>query len=225
MGNSRVKDRFGVALDGKQVLAFGIGVTVLVAGVFVLGMNLGKRSVVTAVIAAPRDPLAHLDEPLPVREDTVELKAHQALTDARSIDKSLPVPQMKATTVAIAHPPEPALPDAPVLTPAPREERVAAPPAAAPARPAAPRPDKKVAAPVKRGAYAIQVASLTKRSEAEKIAKQYGKRSPRIVEANVPGKGHCFRVLLGSYETQDAAKRQLATLSRAGVKGMVTAVR
>ena len=43
MGNSRVKDRFGLALDGKQVIALGVGVTVLVASVFVLGMNLPRR--------------------------------------------------------------------------------------------------------------------------------------------------------------------------------------
>src|SRR5512133_3870809 len=88
MGNNRVKNRFELALDAKQVVALTVGVTVLVVGVFVLGMNLGRRSMIAASpIAAPKDPLARLDEPLPVRDDTVELKAHQALTDARSIDK------------------------------------------------------------------------------------------------------------------------------------------
>lgn len=224
MGNSRVKDRFALALEGKQVLALAVGVTVLVAGVFVLGLNLGRRSVVTAaVIAAPRDPLAHLDEPLPVRDDAVELKAHQALTDTRPIDKSLPVPQVKATTVAIT--PHAAVLPAPTAVAAPvREERVVASPPPLPTR-RAPARAEKVAAPAKRGHYAIQIASLAKRSEAERVAKQNGSRSPRIVEAEIPGKGRHYRVLVGSYETQDAAKRQLAVLTRSGLKGIVTAVR
>ncbi len=261
MGNSRVKDRFGLALDGKQVIALGLGVTVLVASVFVLGMNLGRRSVVAAaVLAAPKDPLARLDEPLPVRDDGVDLKAHQALTDARPIDKTLPVPQVKATTVSIA-PPAAVAPVAPVVAPAPvPEDRPAAAqtpaptsttPVAAPRAPA-PRPEKvastrteksaaaraqksvaarkeksatSVATPPRKGSYAIQIASLSTRAEAERVAKQNAARHPRIVQADVPGKGHVYRVLVGSYESQDSAKRQLAVLTRTGVKGLVTAVR
>ncbi len=257
MGNSRVKDRFALALDGKQVLALGVGVAVLVGSVFVLGMNLGRRSVVAAaVLAAPKDPLARLDEPLPVRDDSVDLKAHQALTDARPIDKTRPVPQVKATTVSIA---PPAAPVAPVVTPAPREERTptsapreehastSSPPpdaaaAAGSARPATPRAEKTarpekvavarpakkqapVAAPTRKGAYAIQIASLSTRGEAERVAKQNSPRHPRIVQADVPGKGRVYRVVVGSYDSQDSAKRQLAVLTRTGVTGIVTAVR
>jgi septal ring-binding cell division protein DamX len=226
MGNSRVKDRFALALDGKQVIALGLGVTVIVVGALVLGLNLGRRSMVAAAaaIAAPKDPLARLDEPLQVRDDAVELKAHQALTDTRPIDKTLPVPKVKATTVSIAPPPAPAI-AAPGVA---REERALAAPPAPPARAAVTRPEKSAAAaaaPARRGAYAIQIASLPTRGDAERFARQNASRSPRIVQADVPGKGRYYRVLVGSFDTQDAAKRQLAVLTRSGVSGIVTAAR
>jgi hypothetical protein len=235
MGNSRVKDRFALALDGRQVIALGLGVTVIVAGALVLGMNLGRRSMVAAAaaIAAPKDPLARLDEPLPLRDDAVELKAHQALTDARPIDKTLPVPQVKATTVAIAPAPAPVAAASGVV----REERVVPPTGAQAPRAGAPRAERgavaprveksaaPAAAPARKGAYAIQIASLPTRGDAEKVARQNASRGPRIVQADVPGKGRYYRVLVGSFDTQDSARRQLAVLTRSGVKGIVTPVR
>ena len=254
MGNSRLKERFELALDTRQVIAVLLGSMVILGGVFVLGMSVGRQAttVPAAPIAAPKDALARLDEPVASREEPApELKAHQALTDVRSFDQTLPVPHVKATTVAIApaappkarpeetSPPPPQAPN-PFAAPAPLEKAAAAPvpaPAATPgvastavkpgrAEPMKPPRSAARAVPsAKRGAYAIQVASVPRRADAERLARRYDARHPRIVTADVPGKGRWYRVLIGAFETQDAAKRQLATLTRSGVHGIVTAVR
>src|SRR5512140_885138 len=106
--NTRTKERFELALDARQVAVIAIGSLVIVAGAFVLGVTAGRHGLVApapAVIAAPKDPLARLDDPLPVREEPPpELKAHQALTDGRAIEQSLPVAPAKPA-LALAPPP------------------------------------------------------------------------------------------------------------------------
>jgi cell division protein FtsN len=66
---------------------------------------------------------------------------------------------------------------------------------------------------------------MQRREDAERIARKHASRGPRIVTADLPGKGRWYRVVIGSFESHEAAKRQLAVLSRAGVPGIVTAVR
>lgn len=239
MANNRIKERFELALDAKQVCAVLIGSLVILGGVFVLGMSVGRQAagVAQQAIAAPKDALARLDEPLPAREEPAPvLKAHQALTDARPIDKALPVPQVKPTTVSIASaaPVDPILDKPAAPPPAVAEAGVAG--SVAPAAAPSPRPAAKPSRPPPDGAahhdraakhagYAIQVGSAPHRADAERLAKKLASRNPRVISADVPGKGRWYRVVIGSYATQEAAKRQLASLSRSGVHGIVTAVR
>jgi hypothetical protein len=110
MGNSRVKESFELALDARQVIAVLLASLVILGAVFVLGVSVGRQSRTAEPaqpLVAPRDPLARLDEPLPTREESPpELKAHQALTDPRAIEKTLPAPAVRPTAVAVApHPP------------------------------------------------------------------------------------------------------------------------
>jgi DedD protein len=236
MANTRMKERFELALDAKQVIAVLLGSLVILGGVFVLGVSVGRQAfaAVAQPVAAPKDALARLDEPLPAREEAPpELKAHQALTDARSIDQMLPVPQVKATTVAIAPAPPPAPGLEKVTAAEPQlaatavvENRHPLPPVRR-AEPVARRePVKKRVDPApKRGAYAIQIGSVPRRADAERLARQVAPRHPRIVPADVPGKGRFYRVLVGAFESRDAARRQLASLTRSGIHGIVTATR
>jgi cell division septation protein DedD len=76
-----------------------------------------------------------------------------------------------------------------------------------------------------KGGYTIQIASSTTRGDAERIVRQLSGRQARIVVADVPGKGRRYRVQVGSYPSQEAAKRQLPQLSREGLNGIVTALR
>jgi septal ring-binding cell division protein DamX len=248
MANSRVKERFELAMDARQVVAVLLGSLVILGGVFVLGITVGRQqappAAAAATIAAPRDALAHLDDAMAPKaeEPAPVLKAHQALTDGRAIEKTLPVPQVKTTAVTIAAQAPPAAtppaadpviqpPPAPAAAPATRSPPA---PAAAVAASAAPRRSADKAKPAQRvaraeaarkGTYAIQVASVPRRADAERLARKLSGQHPRIVTADIPGKGRWYRVLVGSYESQDAAKREVASLTRSGVHGIVTAMR
>jgi DedD protein len=76
-----------------------------------------------------------------------------------------------------------------------------------------------------RGAFTIQVASAPRRADAERVANKLAQRGARVVAADVPGRGRWYRVQIGDYPSREAASRQLASLSRAGVHGLVTAMR
>ena len=76
-----------------------------------------------------------------------------------------------------------------------------------------------------KGAYTIQVASSSSRADAERLAQKLAARRPRIAVADVAGRGRFYRVQIGTFESQEAARRQLAALARAGVAGIVTPAR
>ena len=77
----------------------------------------------------------------------------------------------------------------------------------------------------RRGAFTIQVASAQRRADAERVASKLSQRGARVVAADLPGKGRWYRVQIGDYPSREAASRQLASLSRAGLHGIVTAMR
>jgi septal ring-binding cell division protein DamX len=267
--NIRLKQQpFGLSLGVKQVGAVLVAALLIMGTVFALGLSLGRRSGAgpEQPLAAPRDALARLDDPLPVKEEPpLELKAHQALTDSRSIEKTMPVPAVnvaRAPPAPAAHageaeivmPPAIAAPvppsvkagDAPSDTPqasAPTLPPPIAPMGSAAAHPAAASPPARAAAregkpeigeaprpalrakpkPKGTGSYTIQVASTQHKADAERLAKRLAARRPRIVAADLPGKGRWYRVQVGSFETRESAR--LALLSMSGVHGIVTPAR
>ena len=251
--NNRLKQAFKLSVDIRRACAVLLVSAVLLGGAFVLGMGVGRQAALAGQSAQPADALAHLDEPLaPKEEPAPQLNAHQALTDSRSLEKSMPVAAPARQSAAAQRPEEqaaaepptppgvaPPAPSAPVSPPV-----VVAPPAAVPstvtAGPSAePSPAPRVAAPAPRsparaataasqgaqasskGAFWIQVGSSHNRADADRLAKKVGKA--KVVAADVPGKGRWYRVLVGSFDSREAAKRQLASLSRSGVSGIVTA--
>jgi DedD protein len=238
--NSRVKQGFEVSLDGRQVAAIVAGALVLLGATFVLGMTYGTRA--ARQPAAVKDPLATLDEPLtaaPPPKDDEALRAHEALTAARP--DALPAPAVKPVALgkgelatATATPTPTATANVPVrpersVAESKGEPASSTPTATSTPNPTAtatPRPDplpaKRAAPKPPRGAYTIQVASVPRRADAEKVAHRFARRAPRIVAADVPGKGRVWRVQVGSYPTRDAASRGLASL---GGQGFVTAAR
>ena len=82
---NRVRERFELSLDGRQVASVIVGALVILAGVFVLGLNVG-RQIGGQRDAAPRhasDPLAALDAPSPksdAGEPPPRLSYHETLT-------------------------------------------------------------------------------------------------------------------------------------------------
>jgi cell division septation protein DedD len=209
----RLKERFTLSLDGRQVASIVVGSLVVLGAVFVLGFSVGRQIGLREARppAAPADPLAALDAPSP-RPDAGEapprLSYHEALTKDRPAEPPPPSPRPPALA---AQPP----PAAPVVPPSARPEAPApaeAPVRAAPAASAAPE-----------GAFAIQVGASQDRAEADRIAGKFRGHHPRVVEAVVPGKGRWYRVKVGTFETRDQAERFLRDLAReTGANGFVT---
>jgi cell division septation protein DedD len=208
---NRLKEKFTLSLDGRQVASVVVGSLVVLGAVFVLGFSVGRQIGLREArpAATPADPLAALDAPSP-RPDAGEppprLSYHEALTKDRPADPPRPAPP---------RPPPP--PAAPEPSPAATEPQApAAPPAQAPVAPvpaAGPEP----------AAFAIQVGASQDRAEAERIAGRYRAHRPRVLEAVVPGKGRWYRVKLGAFETRADAERYLRDLAReTGAKGFVT---
>ena len=261
--NIRLKQQpFELALGVKQVSAVVVAALVILGAVFALGLGVGRKSGGDPEQAPPalRDALARLDEPIAAKEEAPpELKAHQALTDSRSIEKTMPVPVVNASPKAsemlaplaeeraapeheVVTPPAIAAMD-PAVSPNPNPGLTLAPVADSP--PATPdrvvQPPRRVAKETKpvpastsrsadvrsrsrgKDVYTIQVASTQRRVDAERVAKRLVARRPRIVAADVPGKGRWYRVQIGSYGTRESAR--VALLSMAGIHGVVMPTR
>lgn len=245
--NSRVGQRFELSLDARQVVALVAASLVVVGGAFVLGASFGGRAArVTAAETASKDPLAPLDEALTAApRDDASLRAHEALVGAQA--EALPVPAAKPAAAVVAananakttsnatsssnatstssstsSSTQPLIPvgeerEMKATTPPPPSTRAVATRASPPRHDAKPKLHA-----AHRPSYTIQVASTAHRAEADRIAKRFARRSPRVVAADVPGKGRVWRVQVGSYATRDAAARGLAGL---GGTGFVTASR
>jgi hypothetical protein len=223
--NSRIRERFELSLDGRQVVSIVVGALVLLGAVFVLGLNVGRQLAAGSAPPRPENPLAALDRPPIGAPEPREprLSFHDALT--KGPPESAGVAEPKA-------PPERRAPAAPAaLEGAPAAP---APPAPAGAAGPAPRPaagkDALAAAVAKvsglpsgaEGRFAVQVGATQSEAEAERIRRRLVSEGARVVIADVPGKGRWYRIKVGSYATRAEADQRRAVLAAEGVKGFVT---
>jgi len=233
--NSKVRERFELSLDGRQVAAVVVGALVLLGAVFVLGLNVGRQSAAAPPPARPENPLAALDqsprggEPRGTKEP--KLSYHDALTKGPPEAAPLPEPRAAPPSAAraaepvpaAAAPPREAVREAAPPTPAPRD-----PVAAAVAKVQALQPKAAPPAPAAGGVpgrFAVQVGASQTEAEALRLARRHEADGARVVAAELPGKGRVYRVKLGSFATRDEAEQLLAALGRRGVKGFVTDAR
>jgi cell division septation protein DedD len=236
---NRIKEKFQLSLDGRQVASVVVGSLVILGGVFVLGLNVGKQLALRQAQAGPRpaDPLAALDAPPPSADagEPPRLSYHEALT--RPADPPRPPPRpasvAKAPAAISPRPTPPATPTAspPSVPTAPSTPPSTPPPTASPTSPPAPKPTPTAipkltgtAIPKEepRGAFAIQVGASQDLGEAHRVLERFKGHRGRIVSADIPGKGRWYRVRLGAFETRQDAERYLVDLSReTGVKGFV----
>lgn len=219
---NRLREKFTLSLDGRQVASVVVGSLVVLGAVFVLGFSVGRQIGLRGArpAPAPADPLAALDAPTPrpdAGEPAPRLSYHDALTKPEP-QRPVPPPARPPSPPPSQPPPSPppssaAAPEAPA--PAAPTTTAPAPARAAPGPAAAPQPEP--------GAFAVQVGATQERAEADRIAEKFRAHRPRVVEAVVPGKGHWYRVKLGTFETKAEAERYLRDLAReTGAKGFVT---
>ena len=227
-GNVRVRERFELALDGLQIASIVVGALLTVSAVFVLGLKMGQHLAARQASAARPADLGALDRPVVT---TATAPAAPPLQYADKLPKQKPAPPPPLE--------QPARPAALGTGPAPTPTTLArsAAPSSAPAPTAAPLAAERsvptaaeVAAPAPAAApaagsartFTVQLASATSREDATKVATRVPGHAPRIVEADVPGKGHYFRVRVGRFETREAAERFRDDLAReTSLKGVV----
>lgn len=203
------RERFELSLDGRQVSAVVVGALVLLAIVFVLGLNVGKQITLRQTERAPAGDLDALDRAPPPAPAARE----EALTYHDKLTKEPPAPLPPAA--------EPAPPPPQQASPQPSPPAAAPPAATAPSAPPAPQSRPAPAKP-----WTVQLAAAQERAEADRIATKFSMLNPRVEEANVPGKGRFWRVRVGGFDSREAAERYLRDVAReTGAKGFVTPAR
>ncbi|BDG06376.1 SPOR domain-containing protein [Anaeromyxobacter oryzae] len=243
-GNVRVREKFELSLDGRQIASIVVGALVILSVVFVLGFNVGRQVATRQATAAPGGDLAALDQ-VPAPDAQAKITFYDQLPKGRP--PAPPPPQKaapEATPVAAPQAAAPAPAAAPSVAAAvadaapaggetvtaavaeqPRPEAVEPPAASAPA--AKPAAAARAAASPGRpagsgGGYTVQLAAAQSRADADRLAAKYPRLSPRVEVAEVPGKGRVYRVRAGRFPDRAAAERYLKSAVReTGAKGYV----
>ena len=209
----RLKEKYELSLDNRQIVSITVASLVVLGSVFMLGVVVGKKlSAETAALQdQPKDLLGQLDR----KTDALEtVKADAALTFQDELTRKAPTLEpVKLPDAAVA-------PVAELKTPLPETPKVE--PVATrtvdggglkEAFGKAQRPPTETAAD---GAWTVQLSAYQDRGEADRFAAGLRDKgyAPYIVEASIPGKGTWFRVRMGRFATKDAASRYMDDFRR-----------
>ncbi|MBL9039243.1 MAG: SPOR domain-containing protein [Archangium sp.] len=233
----RLKEKFELSLDNRQIVSLTVAALVVMGGVFAVGVVVGKKLAAesaTRAEAPPTDMLHAVDQRTAaldaVQRDAATLTFQEELT--KKVEAAAPpAPVEPPKPVAVAEAPKPdtspkpeiALkPEATPLPDAPRAEPIATRTNDAGALREA---FGRVQATPGTAEWSVQLSASQERNEADRFAAGLRDKgyAPYIIEANVPGKGVWYRVRLGRFPSKDAASRYLADFKReTSMNGMVT---
>ena len=203
-----------IQLNGKQLVFMGMAVVVILVAVFLMGVQVGRGvrgerglpegNEVAAATATESEP------PLPASasqgSSATPVTAGEKLSYAERLTGNEPANDPLKKPIEPTPPVEAPTPkaEAPVTASAPP---VAAPAPAAPAPPASTEPDGT--------GFAIQVAALRERSEADTIVRRLaGKGYPAYVLAPAKGAPSVFRVRVGKFKERREADTVAARLQK-----------
>ena len=219
----RLKEKYELSLDNSQIISITVASLVVLGGVFMLGVVVGKKlSAETAALQQqPADLLGQLDR----KTDALEtVKADAALTFQDELTRKVP------TEAPMVKPPEPVavakVPDAAIATPESVKPLAETPKVDSVATrtvdggglkeafgKAAQKPPTETAPD---GTWTVQLSAYQDKAEADRFAAGLRDKgyAPYIVEASIPGKGTWFRVRMGRFGTKDAASRYMDDFRR-----------
>lgn len=233
----RLKEKYEVSLDNRQIVTLTVASLVVLGGVFILGVVVGKKLAAeqAALSKPPADLLSQLDEKTNALEAA---KQDAALTFQDELTKKTPTVVMDPPVVKPVEPAKPPEPAKPVElakaepAPAPEAEK----PVEQPKLAETPKPEPvatrttdagglkeafgKVQKPPTEtaadGSWTIQLSAYQDRAEADRFAAGLRDKgyAPYIVEAAIPGKGTWFRVRMGRFGSKDAASRYMDDFKR-----------
>lgn len=248
----RLKEKYELSLDSRQIVTLTVATLVVLGGVFVLGVVVGKKLAhETQRLDQPTDILSAADQKtaaLAQVDKQPELTFQEELTakpvEPPKVVVEAPKPPAKVEPVKVepAKPepsPEPqraeeptrvelarVLDEAPKLAEVPRPEPVPTRTNDAGAlKEAFGKVQKAPEAPAADGSWTLQLSAYQDKAEAERFAAGLRDKgyAPYVIEADVAGKGVWYRVRMGRFGTKDAATTYLSDFKReTSIAGIVT---
>lgn len=218
--------RYDLHLSGPQVVGIVVGSLVTLGLAFGIGVGFGRR------LAIAEAPPKVGPEPVAAPQETPDAGSHESFTYPTELTKSDPPPPplpkpvppiaAKPSTATVATPEVEPQPMAAVVdagTPSvvigplhavPAPPKVEEPPAPAPPpkpAPVAPKPAPK-AEEAATDRFTVQFLATTSQGDADKFARRLKEAgyAAQVIAAEVPGKGHLFRVRSGHFPTKEAAE-------------------
>jgi DedD protein len=217
----RMKEKYDLSLDSRQVVSLLVAGIVVLGAVFVLGVLVGKKLAGSQRTDRAPDLLSALDQKSAALE---RARAAPALTFQEELTTDAGA--VRAQPLKVVPKPEPAAKPTEVKadtskTPPP-EKKAEAPVKSADAGPIAARtapaaaPSKVSDGTAASGPFTLQLGASQNRDDAERMVSRLREKgyAPYIVSADVPGKGTFYRVRMGSFATKEAASRYLEDFKR-----------
>jgi cell division septation protein DedD len=207
--HQRLREKIELTLDDRQVAALAVGALLLLAGVFALGLLVGKQLARSASQPAAIGDLAALDAQ---RADS---------RNAQRPPAGSPIAPAQGTTEALHERVPGSSKPAPAVGAAKAKEMPPPPAAVAmpPAQPVVVRPSQSAALPsppAEPGKFTVQLGASQDRAEALQLASRATAAGlkPYVVEARLPGKGVWYRVRVGAFADRGAADRYRRDVER-----------
>jgi DedD protein len=198
-----------IQLSGKQLVFLFMAVVVILVGTFLMGLLVGRG--VLAARGAPGTVAANeaTAEPPPPPSSASSGTSTSPATAAEKLSYAERLGSAEPAREQLKNDATPPPPDA---SPTPRSEDPA--PTAAPASPAVVNAPAAPTEPAGAG-FAIQVAALREREEADTIVKRLaGKGYPAYVVTPAKGAPQVFRVRVGKFKERREADTVAARLSK-----------
>ena len=235
----RLKEKYELSLDDRQIVTLTIASLVVLGGVFMLGVVVGKKLAGEPADRSSPDLLSQVDRKTAAL-DSLKDREDAALTFQDELTKKAPSP-IKVEPAKVVEPPKVEAPKA-----EPPKESVAVIPPPEPAHlPESPKAEaiatrtndggglKEAFGRVQRaptnvvadGSWTVQLAAYQDRADADRFAAGLRDKgyAPYIVEVAIPSKGTWFRVRMGRFATKDAASRYMDDFKReTSISAMVT---
>ena len=217
----RMKEKYDLSLDSRQVVSLLVAGIVVLGAVFVLGVLVGKKLAGSQRNDRAPDLLSALDQKsaaleraraAPALTFQEELTADAGATRAAAKPAAAPKAAEAKAEAAKATLDKKAETASKPADAGPIAARTA--PAAAPTASASAPKTTDAAAPS--GAFTLQLGASPNREDAERMVSRLREKgyAPYIVTAEVPGKGTFYRVRMGSFPTREAAGRYLEDFKR-----------
>jgi len=208
----RIKDKYELSLDNRQIVTFFVAAIVVIGTVFVLGVVVGKKLAGAPAHASAPDLLTALDQTAAAMEQVKASPPPEArLTFQEELTKKVadsppkevaPPPQSPAEPAKVAspeHPPPPPAAETVVQEP-PREKLKKA-------IASIEGPPREVSNPPV--AFTLQLSASQAREDADRFAAKLRAQGyqPYIVESDLKDRGRWYRVRMGKFSSKEAAAK------------------